>query len=57
MIQSCSAQAATEAASWAFGQFLDAPLPDRRLKKTRSGSKRDHSESATCVAQGLRQLG
>ena len=33
MTQSGSAQSTAEAGSWALGQFLDAPLPDRRLKK------------------------
>jgi len=28
-----SAQNAAESQTWAFGQFLDALLPDRRLKK------------------------
>jgi len=42
-----------EAGNWALDQFLDAPLPDRRLKKARSGSDGHHRESATFLAQGL----
>jgi hypothetical protein len=33
MVELNCAQTLAEAASWALGQFADAPLPDRRLKK------------------------
>gem|GEM_PF-6305998 len=36
MTQLCSAQHVAEAGSWALGQFLDAPLPVRRLRKDSS---------------------
>jgi hypothetical protein len=31
--QSCCAPKLAEEAAWALGQFAEAPLPDRRLKK------------------------